>query len=94
MTDREMGRRFLAAAALIVSLSAPPLSGGRDPRLRQIPRSALCVTEGAVEESPSQGLPAQTVDATLACSLLAGVWKPSVFLGRWFRRSATWLSCA
>jgi hypothetical protein len=27
-------------------------------------------------------LPAQTVDATLACSLLAGVWKPSVFLGR------------
>ncbi len=27
-------------------------------------------------------LPAQTVDATLAWSLLAGVWKPKVFLGR------------
>jgi hypothetical protein len=25
---------------------------------------------------------AQVVDATLACSLLAGVWKPKVFLGR------------
>jgi hypothetical protein len=25
---------------------------------------------------------AQTVDATLACSLAAGVWKPKVFLGR------------
>jgi hypothetical protein len=58
MTDREMGRRFLAAAALIMSLSASPLSGGREPRLRQIPRSALCVTEGALEESPGQGLSA------------------------------------
>src|SRR5665213_2621792 len=27
-------------------------------------------------------LPAQAVDATLACSLLAGVWKPKVILGR------------
>jgi len=27
-------------------------------------------------------LPAQMVDATLACSLLAGVLKPKVFLGR------------
>ena len=27
-------------------------------------------------------VPAQAVDATLACSLLAGVWKPKVFLGR------------
>jgi hypothetical protein len=27
-------------------------------------------------------LPAQMVDATLACSLSAGVWKPKVFLGR------------
>jgi hypothetical protein len=27
-------------------------------------------------------LPAQTVDATLAWSLLAGVWNPKVFLGR------------
>jgi hypothetical protein len=27
-------------------------------------------------------LPAQMVDATLACSLLAGVSKPKVFLGR------------
>jgi hypothetical protein len=39
-------------------------------------------------------VPAQTVDATLACSLLAGVWKPKVFLGRRFKRSATWSSCA
>jgi hypothetical protein len=39
-------------------------------------------------------LPAQTVDATLVCSLLAGVAKPRVFLGRWFRRNATWSSCA
>jgi hypothetical protein len=28
------------------------------------------------------GMPAQTVDATLAWSLLAGVWNPKVFLGR------------
>jgi hypothetical protein len=27
-------------------------------------------------------VPVQTVDATLAWSLLAGVWKPRVFLGR------------
>jgi hypothetical protein len=39
-------------------------------------------------------VPAQTVDATLACSLLAGVWKPKVFLGRRFKDSATWSSCA
>jgi hypothetical protein len=37
-------------------------------------------------------MPAQTVDATLACSLLAGVWKPKVFLGRRFKDSATWSS--
>ena len=29
-----------------------------------------------------EALPAQTVDATLAWSLLAGVWNPNVFLGR------------
>ena len=58
MTDKKMGRPFLAAAALLVSLSALPLSGGREPRLRQFPRSALCVTEGALEESPGQGLAA------------------------------------
>ena len=27
-------------------------------------------------------VPAQTVEATLACSLAAGVWKPKDFLGR------------
>ena len=31
---------------------------------------------------------AQQVDATLACSLLAGVWNSKVFRGRWLRRSA------
>jgi hypothetical protein len=55
MSDRKIARRFLAAAALIVSLSAVPLWGGNEPHLRQIPRSALCVTEGALEESPGQG---------------------------------------
>jgi SAM-dependent methyltransferase len=30
----------------------------------------------------------QQVDATLACSLLAGVWNSKVFRGRWLRRSA------
>jgi hypothetical protein len=30
-------------------------------------------------------VPAQMVDATLVWSLLAGVWNPKVFLGRWFR---------
>src|ERR1039457_5258080 len=45
-------------------------------------------------EVTDKPLPAQTVDATLACSLLAGVWKPKVFLGRRFKRSATWSSCA
>ena len=39
-------------------------------------------------------VPAQVVDATLACSLRAGVSKPRVFLGRWFKRSETWSSCA
>jgi hypothetical protein len=29
-----------------------------------------------------KAVPAQAVDATLACSLLAGVWKPKVILGR------------
>jgi hypothetical protein len=29
--------------------------------------------------SSRKTVPAQTVDATLACSLLAGVWKPKVF---------------
>jgi hypothetical protein len=58
MTDPTMGRRFLAAAALIVSLSAVPRSGGIEPRLRPIPRSALCVTEGALEPSPGPGLSA------------------------------------
>ena len=41
-----------------------------------------------------KSLPAQMVDATLACSLLAGVSKPKVFLERWFKRSETWSSCA
>ena len=31
---------------------------------------------------------AQWIDATLACSLAAGVLKPKVSLGRWFKRSA------
>jgi hypothetical protein len=56
MSDRKIGRRFVAAAALLVSLSAIPLRGGNEPGLRQIPRSALCVTEGALEESPGPGL--------------------------------------
>jgi len=30
----------------------------------------------------------QQIDATLACSLLAGVWNSKVFRGRWLRRSA------
>jgi hypothetical protein len=30
----------------------------------------------------------QQVDATPACSLLAGVWNSKVFRGRWLRRSA------
>jgi hypothetical protein len=33
-------------------------------------------------EVSDNAVPAQTVDATLACSLAAGVWKPKVFLGR------------
>jgi len=45
-------------------------------------------------ELARSALPAQTVDATLAWSLLAGVSKPKVFLGRWFKRSETWSSCA
>ena len=39
-------------------------------------------------------VPAQMVDATLAWSLLAGVWNPRVFLGRWFKSSSTWSSCS
>src|ERR1700719_5277541 len=31
----------------------------------------------------------QMVDATLAWSLLAGVWNPRVFRGRWFKSSST-----
>src|SRR6202167_5345606 len=66
MSDRKMGRRFLAAPALIVSLSAVLPSGGNEPRLRQVPRSALCVTEGALEESPGQGL---TADVPLSVNV-------------------------
>jgi hypothetical protein len=58
MGDSKIGRRILVTAALIVSLSAVPLSGGNEPRLRQIPRSALCVTEGALEQSSGQGFSA------------------------------------
>jgi hypothetical protein len=58
MSDSKIGRRFLAAAGLVASLSAVPLFGGNESRLRQIPRSALCVTEGALEESSGQGFSA------------------------------------
>jgi hypothetical protein len=58
MCDRKIGRRFLAAAALLAGLSAVPLSGRNEPRLSQVPRSALCVTQGALEQSPGQGLSA------------------------------------
>jgi hypothetical protein len=34
------------------------------------------------DKTTEKSVPAQAVDATLACSLLAGVWKPKVFLGR------------
>lgn len=43
---------------------------------------------------PEFTLSAQMVDATLAWSLLAGVWNPRVFLGRWFKSSSTWSSCS
>jgi hypothetical protein len=55
MSDKKIGRRFLVPAALIVSLSPVVLWGGNEPRLRPIPSSALCVTEGALEQSPGHG---------------------------------------
>ncbi|MGB9068545.1 MAG: hypothetical protein WCC21_08235 [Candidatus Acidiferrales bacterium] len=51
MSDSKIGRRFLAVAGLVASLSAVPPVGGNEPRLRQIPRSAWWVPEGALEDS-------------------------------------------
>jgi hypothetical protein len=41
-----------------------------------------CSRPPASEAIYRKSVPAQTVDATLAWSLAAGVWKPKVFLGR------------
>ena len=42
----------------------------------------VLIINAALLRTAREGVPAQTVDATLACSLLAGVWTPKVFLGR------------
>lgn len=57
-----------------------------------VPLVALTAWQALVEVAkvkPGQKvLRVQQVDATLACSLLAGVWNSKVFRGRWLRRSA------
>jgi hypothetical protein len=56
MPQRKATRRGTFAAALAaLSVIALPLSAG-EPRLVRVPRSMLCVTEGAIEDLPSQRL--------------------------------------
>lgn len=46
------------------------------------------LSQGFSESLVRDAVRVQQVDATLACSLLAGVWNSKVFRGRWLRRSA------
>ena len=63
--------------------------------VRQRPEKVrISAADHSISWTSHKRLPAQTVDATLGRSLLAGVLNPKVFLGRWFRRSATRSSCA
>jgi hypothetical protein len=81
MSDGNIARRLLAAAAVMMSLSAVPSSGGRESALVPVPRSALCVTEGALEDPPGQRSSADvpvSVNVPKMRAYLNGFTTPSV----------------
>jgi hypothetical protein len=61
MPQRKATRHAMLAAALVaLSVIVVPLSAGNEPRLIRVPRSMLCVTEGAIEDLPGQRLSVDT----------------------------------
>src|SRR5271165_4482084 len=75
------GRAILVVCCLSVTAISLAAEGSSPSPHRLVPPRPFCEFRRVVGQFRLP-LPAQTVDATLAWSLLAGVWNPSVFLGR------------
>lgn len=57
---RYLVSRVVSGAALVLAIAALPIAAGNESTMARVPRSALCVTEGAVGDLPGQRLSVDT----------------------------------